>query len=153
MERAARRETLLQQFRVGSPIARTLGLVLSFTEDDGAVIHMPYNADYDQAAGAIQGGMYGVVMDAAGWCTSAVSRDETALPATAELSMHLLRAVHGVGLRAEGHLLKAGKRQDVVEMFLYNDVTGELVGHATGTFVPSERISSDVRRRRRTARD
>jgi acyl-coenzyme A thioesterase PaaI-like protein len=58
--------------------------------------------------------------------------------------MHLLKAARAVPLRAEGRMIKAGRRQDVVEMFLYNDVTGELVGHATGTFVPSGRIVNDL---------
>lgn len=50
-------------------------------------------------------------------------------------------------LRAEGRLIKTGKRQDVAEMSLY-DGGGRLVGHATGTFiilrdVPAERKTDD----------
>jgi acyl-coenzyme A thioesterase PaaI-like protein len=37
-------------------------------------------------------------------------------------------------LRAVGRVIKTGKRQDVAEMSLY-DKEGNLVGHATGTFV------------------
>lgn len=125
---------------------QTLNLSLSFTDDDRAVITMPYDPAYDHAAGSLHGGMYAVLMDSAGWFTSAVTRDESAWVATAEISMHLLKAAHRVPVRAEGRMIKPGKRQDVVEMFLYNDATGELVGHATGTFVPSGRIVRTVPR-------
>ena len=147
MDTTERRETLLRLFNGGSHIVQTLNLSLSFTEDDRAIITMPYDPAYDHAAGSLHGGMYAVLMDSAGWFTSAVTRDESAWVATAELSMHLLKAAKQVPMRAEGRMIKPGKRQDVVEMFLYNDATGELVGHATGTFVPSGRIVSDLSER------
>jgi len=146
MDRAANREKLLRLFNGGSHIVQTLNLGLRFTDHDRAVVTMPYDPAYDHAAGSVHGGMYAVLMDTAGWFTSAVTRDESAWVATAELSMHLLKAAHKVALRAEGRMIKPGKRQDVVEMFLYNDATGELVGHATGTFVPSGRIVNGVPR-------
>lgn len=144
MDQSARRERLFHLFNGGSHIVQTLNLSLSFTEDDRAVVTMPYDPAYDHAAGSLHGGMYAVLMDSAGWFTSAVTRDESAWVATAEFSMHLLKAAHRVPMRAEGRMIKPGKRQDVVEMFLYNDATGELVGHATGTFVPSGRIVSHL---------
>ena len=47
-----------------------------------------------------------------------------------------------IALRAEGRILKRGKRQDVVEMFLY-DAAGELVGHGTGTMMVLPHIPLD----------
>jgi uncharacterized protein (TIGR00369 family) len=144
MDRNTRRERLLRLFHGGSHIVQTLNLGLSFTEDDRAMVHMPYDPAYDHAAGSVHGGVYAVLMDTAGWFASAVTRDPEDWPATAELSMHLLKAAREAPLRAEGRMIKGGRRQDVVEMLLYNDLTGELVGHATGTFVPSGRIVEDL---------
>ncbi len=144
MDTAARREKLLALFHGGSHIVHTLNLSLSFTDDDRPVVIMPYDPAYDHAAGSVHGGMYGVLMDTAGWFTSAITRDPEDWPATAELSVHLLKAARQAPLRAEGRMIKGGRRQDVVEMFLYNHLTGELVGHATGTFVPSGRIVNDL---------
>jgi acyl-coenzyme A thioesterase PaaI-like protein len=50
------------------------------------------------------------------------------------MSIHFLKASRRADLRAEARILKKGRRQDVVEMSLY-DGSGELVGHAVGTFM------------------
>ncbi|HSJ54007.1 MAG TPA: PaaI family thioesterase [Anaerolineae bacterium] len=130
-ERTAR---LLHMFNDVAPIARTLGMRLSFTAEGNAVVDLPYNPGLDHAAGGVHGGIYATLLDSAGWFTAAAARDEDAWIATAEMSIHFLQPVERRALRAVGRLLKRGKRQDVAEVHLY-DETGELVGHATGTFI------------------
>lgn len=140
MTRTEAEEKLLRMFNEVAPIARTLGLHLEFTEDGRAVISMPYDPDFAHSRGGLHGGMYAVLLDSAGWFTSALARGATSWVATTELSMHLLEPVVGHGVRAEGRLIKQGKRQDVAEMSLYDQTTGNIVGHATATFVPLERL-------------
>ena len=130
-ERTAR---LLHMFNEVAPIARALGMRLSFTADGSAVVDLPYNPALDHAAGGIHGGIYATLMDSAGWFTSAAAHEEDCWIATGELSIHFLQPVERRALRAVGRLLKRGKRQDVAEVHLY-DEAGALVGHATGTFV------------------
>ncbi|RPI53938.1 MAG: PaaI family thioesterase, partial [Chloroflexi bacterium] len=110
------------------------GMRLSFTPEGHAVVDLPYNPGLDHAAGGVHGGIYATLLDSAGWFTAAAAHDEDAWIATAELSIHFLQPVERRALRAVGRLLKRGKRQDVAEVHLYDDA-GELVGHATGTFV------------------
>lgn len=131
---AERTATLLHMFNNVAPIARTLGMRLSFTAEGNAVVDLPYNPALDHGAGGVHGGIYAVLMDSAGWFTAAAARDEDAWIATAEMSIHFLQPVERRALRAVGRLIKRGRRQDVAEVHLY-DQAGELVGHATGTFV------------------
>ncbi len=130
----ARRAELLHVFNEVAPIARTFGMKLAYTDDDRAVITLPYNPALDHALGDIHGGIFATMLDNAGWFTAALGRDDSCWVATAELSMHLLRRATATALRAEAWYLKRGKRQDVLEMKLY-DAAGEVVAHATGTFI------------------
>lgn len=117
-----------------SPIVRLFGMKLSFDEAGNAIVDLPYNPNLDHSQGGIHGGVYATLLDEAGWFAAAIANDTDCWVATTELSFHLLRHVSQTDLRAVGRVLKAGKRQNVCEMHLY-DAEGNLVGHATGTYV------------------
>ena len=125
---------LLHMFNQVAPIARTFGMVLSYTAEGHAVVDLPYNPGLDHALDGIHGGVYATMLDTAGWFTAAVAHDEPCWLATAEMSIHFLAPVARTSLRAVGRLIRRGRRQDVAEMHLY-DGADRLVGHATGTFV------------------
>jgi uncharacterized protein (TIGR00369 family) len=122
------------------PIARTFGMTLSYTDEGNAVVDLPYNPDLDHGLGGIHGGVYATLLDTAGWFTAAAAHDEPCWMATAEMSIHFLAPVERTSLRAEGRLIKGGRRQDVAEMHLY-DGSGRLVAHATGTFILLSSVS------------
>lgn len=140
-----RKEELLRLFNEKAPIARTFGMKLSFTEDGRAVIDLPYNPNLNHALGAIHGGIYATVLDNAGWFTAAVLHELSRWLATSELTIHFLEPAQGVAIRGIGKIIRHGKRQDVVEMFLY-DETGHLIAHAVGTFVVVQNASLNNRR-------
>jgi uncharacterized protein (TIGR00369 family) len=127
-------QALQEMFNQVAPIARTFGMRLSYGEQGQAIIDLPYNPGLDHALGGIHGGVYATMLDSAGWFTAAAAHDVDCWLATAEMSIHFLLPATGTALRAEGRLIKTGKRQDVAEMYLY-DEEGQLVGHATGTFI------------------
>lgn len=133
MPRTKRREQLLALFHEKAVISRTLGMRLSFDEEDRAVVTLPFNPAFTHPNG-IHGGVYATLMDSAGWFASAVRHSDSHWIATSEMSIHFLRAAMNTELKAVGSILKIGKRQDIVEMRLY-DGDGELVGHAVGTFL------------------
>ena len=145
MASPARREELLHLFNEVAPIARTFGMRLAYTEDDRAIITLPYNPALDHALGDIHGGIFATMLDNAGWFTAALGREDGGWVATAELSMHLLRRATATALRAEAWFLKRGKRQDVLEMKLH-DAAGDLVAHATGTFTALPGVALEVPR-------
>lgn len=137
---AERIRQLLHMFNQTVPIARTFGMTLSYTEEGNAVVDLPYNPDLDHGLGGVHGGVYATLLDTAGWFTAAASHDESSWMATAEISIHFLAPVERTPLRATGRLIKGGRRQDVAEMHLY-DGRGQLVGHATGTFILLPKVS------------
>lgn len=132
---------LLKMFNESVSIARYFGMLLSFTEAGNAVIDLPYNPNLNHGRGGIHGGVYATLLDSAGALTAAVSHDSSCWLATSEMSVHFLLPVERTSLRATGRILKPGRRQDIVEMHLY-DGDGQLVGHATGTFVVLPKKSS-----------
>ena len=125
---------LLHMFNRVAPIARTMGMSLTYDSEGQAIVDLPYNPGLDHALGGVHGGVYATLLDTAGWFTAAAARDVDCWLATAELSIHFLAPAERTSLRAVGRLIKQGKRQDVAEMRLY-DGAGRLVGHATGTFI------------------
>jgi uncharacterized protein (TIGR00369 family) len=133
-QNSTRQIELVTFFNQKAPIARFFGMKLSYTDTGNAVIDLPYNPDLDHALGGIHGGVYATMLDNAGWFTAAAAHDSSCWVATSEMSLHFLKAVQKTSLRSVGKLIKKGKRQDIAEMHLY-DGSGELVGHATGTFV------------------
>jgi len=130
---------LARMFNEVAPIARYFGMKLAFDDEGQAVVELPFNPDLDHTLGAVHGGVYATMLDIAGWFTAALARDELCWLVTSELSIHFLKPAVRTSLRAVGQIIKSGKRQDIVEMRLY-DGQDSLVGHAVGTFV----VLSDV---------
>ena len=135
-----RAQELERVFNEVAPIARYFGMTLAYTEERNAVVTLPYNPNLDHPLGGVHGGVYATLLDAAGWFTAAAARDVDCWIATAEMSIHFLLPVKQTSLRAVGRVLKPGKRQDIVEMDLY-DGHDQLVGHAVGTFIVLPDIS------------
>lgn len=129
-----RAKELLKMFNDSVSIARYFGMQLAFTETGNAVIDLPYNPNLTHARGGIHGGVYATLLDSAGALTAAVHHDSSCWLATSEMSVHFLLPAARTALRAIGTIIKHGRRQDVVEMKLY-DENGKLVGHGTGTFI------------------
>ena len=125
---------LLDGFNNRATIVKSFGLSLSFLEDRSAVIDMPYNPGLNHVRGGIHGGVLMTLLDTAGWFTSAAAHSEDVWVATSELSVHLLLPAQGTSLRAVGHIIKAGRRQDIVEAHV-TDSDSRLVAHGIGTFV------------------
>jgi uncharacterized protein (TIGR00369 family) len=131
---------LLHMFNEVAPIVRCFGMTLSFTDEGQAVVDLPYNANLNHALGGVHGGVYATLLDTAGWFTAAGAHDTSTWLATSELSIHFLAPVERTSMRAVGHMIKQGRRQDIAEMHLY-DGEGRLVGHATGTFIVLPNVS------------
>jgi len=125
---------LTRLFNEIAPIALYFGMKLAYDDEGRAVVDLPFNPNLDHALGAVHGGVYATMLDIAGWFTAALARDEPCWLVTSELSIHFLKPAVRTSLRAVGQMVKSGKRQDVVEMHLY-DGQDSLVGHAVGTFV------------------
>ena len=134
MATAKRTAELIRLFEERAPIARFFGMHLSYNEEGGAVVDLPYNPNLDHALGGVHGGVCATMLDTAGWFTAAATTDRSCWAATSEFTVHLLQPVQRASLRSVGSLVKVGKRQVVAEMQL-EDGEGRLVGHGVGTFI------------------
>ena len=141
---SARQDQLIELFHQRARIAGTFGMRLSFDGEGNAIIDLPYNRDLDHGLGGIHGGVCCTLMDTAGWFAAAVQHEDSVWVATSEMSVHLLAPAYETDLRAEGRIIKAGKRQSVCEMHLY-DAAGKLVAHGTGTFVALPGVAWEAR--------
>lgn len=133
MKRKERAARMVEFFSEEVPVAKTMGMKLRFTGEYEAEVAMDYHSGFDNGHHGIHGGVYMAIMDSAAWFASAVTRGEDCRIATSEMAVHFLGPASG-GLRARARILKSGRRQDVVEVMLY-DYGGNTVGHAVGTFI------------------
>lgn len=133
-----------------APVARLLGMKLSFPEPGMARVDLPYNRRLNHPLGGVHGGIIATLADVAGWYASSARRDGQRV-ATVEYRIHLLEPVARRALRAEGRVLRAGRRIDVCEMRVFDDA-GRAVAAATGTFVPVDGAPGTARAHRKTGR-
>lgn len=127
-------EELMHMFNEKASITRLFGMRLEYDDNGSAVVDLPYNPNLDHAMEGVHGGVYATMLDCAGWFTVAAAHQPYRWLVTSELTVRYLEPVSGKALRAIGRVIKQGKRQDVAEMQLF-DEDGQLVGHATGTFI------------------
>jgi uncharacterized protein (TIGR00369 family) len=114
-----------------APIIQTFGMTLSYNDNNEAVFDMPYNAQFDHAAGGIHGGVYATLLDNAGWFT--VCPYYGYWVATVEYQTRLLEHVEGEALQAIGKIVRLGKRLATAQMELRTQA-GKLVAMGSGTF-------------------
>ncbi len=102
--------------------------------DGHVTARLPYKADYLRPGGTISGpilmGLADVVVYAA--VLSRIGRVELAV--TTSLTINFLKKPPPAAIRAEGRLLKAGKRLAVGEVELYSEEGDELVAHVVATY-------------------
>lgn len=106
-------------------------MVLSY-EGERAVLDLPYNSGFDHAAGAIHGGVFATLLDNAGWFAAAQRYEEWIV--TVEFTTRLLETAAEEDLRAEGWIVRAGRRVAVAGMEV-RAAGGRLVATGSGTFV------------------
>lgn len=117
-----------------SRIHRTLGTILTYTEDNRAHFELPYNPNFDHALDGIHGGAIATLIDNAGWFTAAQYYDTWL--ATAEFHVRLLAHARQETLFAVGEMVQVGKRTSVAKMELRGQ-DGRLIAIGSGTFMPT----------------
>ena len=102
MATAKRTAELIRLFEERAPIARFFGMHLSYNEEGGAVVDLPYNPNLDHALGGVHGGVYATMLDTAGWFTAAATTDRSCWAPTSGFTVHLLQPVQRAPLRSLG---------------------------------------------------
>ncbi|MEW6662993.1 MAG: PaaI family thioesterase [Bacillota bacterium] len=128
-------QELISLFRT-SPVANYFGMTLEFGLTGNSLVSLPYNPNLNHAMGGVHGGVVATLLDCAGWFACA-ARHEGIWIATSEFKVNLLEPAVGRDLRAEGRLVRGGRRLDVAEMNV-TDQEGKLYAVGLGTFVVRE---------------
>jgi uncharacterized protein (TIGR00369 family) len=135
-ERQEKRARELIAFFEGSALKRTFGLSLAFDEELRACLELPYNPNLDSALNDTHGGIVGTLIDSAGWFAAAVRGERPVV--TVEYHVRLLEPPQRSLLRAEGWLIREGKRLSVAEMKV-TTADGRLIASGSGTFAVASR--------------
>ncbi len=130
-------EILAEKFN-NAPIARFFGMRLHYPRKAEAVVELPYNPNLNHALGGIHGGVIATLIDIAGWFSSAACHEGNWI-ATAQLNVNLVEHVEGRSLRAEGKVVRRGKRVDFCEVKCF-DSDNRLIATGTGVFVVQPKI-------------
>lgn len=113
------------------PIARSMGLTLSYDEDGNAVIFMPRNPGFDHGMKDTHGGVLAAMLDSAGWFTVAAQCAKMIL--TSDLHVRMLQGAKQQDLTATARIVRAGAKLVVAEMRL-TSADGELVATGSASF-------------------
>lgn len=113
---------------------RSLGLTLTYDDCGNTLISLPYNPRLDHGLGGIHGGAIAALIDNAGWF--AVAPHFSNWISTVEFQVRLLEHVEKKKLKAEGSIIRLGKKISVAEMKVYTE-DGKLIALGSGTFALS----------------
>src|SRR6266478_2418609 len=116
------------------PIAHLLGFVLKVIEPGHAVFEMEVDERHHNPMGALHGGVYCDLADAAMGYAYAATLGEGETFTTIELKINFLRAVRKTTLTAEARVVKTGCTVGYVECDV-KDQTGRLVARAASTCI------------------
>lgn len=115
-------------------MAGQLGVTVDRVEHGAVWVRVPFRDEFRRPGGTIAGpvmmlladfAMYGVVL-------SMIGRVELAV--TTNLNINFVRRPRPGDLRAEGRILKLGRRLAVGEVHVYAGDGGDLVAHVTSTY-------------------
>ena len=114
-----------------APIAKSFGMTLTYDDAGRAVLHQPYNPDFNHGLGDVHGGVLATMIDNAGWFTAALYYDTWIN--TVDLTVHMLEPANSEALRAVGTIVRAGAHLAVTSMEVRSE-SGRLVATGCGTF-------------------
>lgn len=113
------------------PIARTMGMTLTYNVDGEAIIRMPRNPDFHHGMKDTHGGVFATMLDSAGWFTAAAACRK--LVVTSDLHVRMLQPARQQDLVATARMVRTGSKLAVADMRLETS-DGELVAVGTASF-------------------
>lgn len=131
---------LIEDSYYNTGFGRTLGAELTRIEPGFVEMVLPYRETLSQHHGFFQGGVIGALADYAGGYAAytLVAAEDSVL--TIEYKINMMAPGIGDKLRAEGHVLRAGRRVTTCRMDVYAEQLGEesMIASAQGTFMRME---------------
>lgn len=125
----------VQNFLIGrfneAPINKSMGLSLEYNSVGEAIVRMPRNPGFDHGLNDTHGGAITVLLDSAGWFTTAAQCRKSVL--TSDLQVRLLQPAKQQDLIAHATILRAGSKMAVAEMRVTTS-GGDLVAVGSASF-------------------
>lgn len=103
----------------------TIGAQLSHVSHGRCVVRLPYSDKVTQQQGGFHGGAIGAIADIAAGYSSLSVAPEGMEVTTVEYKINFLAAFKGGSLRAEGRIVKNGKRVMVTTAEVYHEEEGD----------------------------
>ena len=120
------------------PVAEGIGFKVADRGDGEATITYEVKEEHKNRMDSLQGGLFCVVADAAmGMAFGTLLGPGEALT-TLEMKMNFMKAVRGGTIRAEGKILRDGRRIGVAECKIFDD-QDRLVAHGSCTMMRIKR--------------
>lgn len=114
-----------------SEFFRFLGLEITTLEEGDVGLRLPYKPELDNVRSTVHGGVYMSVLDTVmGLFIRSLGYDDTM---TIQMQTQFLKPLVGGAMTARAELINKTRSTVLLEGRLYNE-SGELIGHATGTF-------------------
>lgn len=125
---------LVADVLIGSPFARTLGLVLDTLVVDRVVVRLPFGTRIVTVGRIVHGGVLASLIDVSGAAASASGCDPAALGggATSAMAISYLAPADGVDLAAEAVVVRRSRSQTVSDVTV-RDPAGTIVAKALVT--------------------
>jgi len=108
------------------------GIRLLEIESGRAIMELPYQRRSIRPGGSISGPHMMMLADACMFAVVLSRLGDAQLAVTTSFNINFLRKPRECNLRAEGRLIKLGKRLAVMEVAICDE--SEIVAHATGTY-------------------
>ena len=124
----------LNDFLVAAFPDSPLPMVVTRADDDGVEVVRPFDPSSLRPGGTLSGPALMALADCTAYAAVVSRIGPEPLTVTSHLAIDFLRKPPPAGLRAEGELLKIGRRQAIVAIRIHSDVDDELVAYCTCTY-------------------
>ncbi|RKP45279.1 PaaI family thioesterase [Trinickia fusca] len=114
-----------------APVAKTMGLILTYDDEGNAQIAWKREPGYDHGMGDTHGGIFCTMLDSAGWFTVAAQCKKMVV--TSDLHVRMLQPAKQQDLVATARMVRSGGKLAVASMELHS-ADGQLVATGTASF-------------------
>lgn len=122
----------------GSPYYERMGIAIEAIDEGRAILRLDVRPEHLNADGIVHGGVLPALADAAMGSAARTLHGDAAQLLTAESNLRYLGAVRDGVVRAEGRVLKAGRRVVFTEVEI-TDAAGAQIARGGATFIIQQR--------------
>jgi len=120
--------------RTDNPLFQYLGIIVDHISSEKTIMRLPVKHEFNQDAGVVAGGILATIADEAMAHVVLANLSENQSTATIEMNIRYLRSIKEGEIRAEGWIIKKGRRIITVAAEV-RDEKNFLLAHAGASFI------------------